>query len=186
MIFVFLYLYLCLCICIYLFVLMYLYLCIFIHVFVSMYLYLCICICVLYVNINNAIQLMLVYTGMAADILEIFEAFRENKVNIYTQCSMFMDIVLYTHMFYCQINQKTALQKFYICKKSALFCYWFDSYESDKTTLHNMMSIWYWTLRIFSKSVIFLGDAQAATYLCRPRRLELEPLAGGNHFCFSV
>ena len=36
---------------------------------------------------------MLVYTGMAADILEIFEAFRENKVNIYTQCSMFMDIV---------------------------------------------------------------------------------------------
>ena len=24
---------------------------------------------------------MLVYTGMAADILEIFEAFRENKVN---------------------------------------------------------------------------------------------------------
>ena len=65
---------------------------------------------------NNAIQLMLVYTGMAADILEIFEAFRENKVNIYTQCSMFMDIVLYTHMFYCQINQKTALQKFDICK----------------------------------------------------------------------
>ena len=59
---------------------------------------------------------MLVYTGMAADILEIFEAFRENKVNIYTQCSMFMDIVLYTHMFYCQINQKTALQKFDICK----------------------------------------------------------------------
>ena len=55
---------------------------------------------------------MLVYTGMAADILEIFEAFRENKVNIYAQCSMFMDIVLYTHMFYCQINQKTAHQIF--------------------------------------------------------------------------
>ena len=30
---------------------------------------------------DKNIQLMLVYTGMAADILEIFEAFRENKVN---------------------------------------------------------------------------------------------------------
>ena len=30
---------------------------------------------------DQNIQLMLVYTGMAADILEIFEAFRENKVN---------------------------------------------------------------------------------------------------------
>ena len=174
MIFVFLYLYLCLCICIYLFVLMYLYLCIFIRVFVSMYLYLCICICVLYVNINNAIQLMLVYTGMAADILEIFEAFRENKVNIYTQCSMFMDIVT------CFTVRSTKKQLTRYLQKSALFCYWFDSYESDKTKLRNMMSILYWTLRIFSKGVIFLGDAQAATYLCRPRRLELEPLAGGN------
>ena len=31
--------------------------------------------------VDKNIQLMLVYTGMAADILEIFEAFRENKVN---------------------------------------------------------------------------------------------------------
>ena len=29
---------------------------------------------------------MLVYTGMAADILEIFEAFRENKVNSEDHC----------------------------------------------------------------------------------------------------
>ena len=50
-------------------------------------------------------QLMLVYTGMAADIAEIFEAFRESKV-IYTRYilqnpkSRFLKVMVNSHLTY--------------------------------------------------------------------------------------